>query len=80
MRSRMDPRATGRGYWFRRLVADDSGQDLVEYALMASFIGVAGYLILMGLGVDIFNTYESWIDPNVGVPSVWEPPAPSGGS
>jgi Flp pilus assembly pilin Flp len=64
----------------RRLAADESGQDLVEYALITSFIGVAGYLILLGLGVDIFNTYDSWLDPGTGVPSLWDPPAPSGGS
>lgn len=64
---------------WRKVIADESGQDLVEYALMASFVGVAGYLVLMSLGVDIFNVYESWLDPTVGVPSVWEPPPPSGG-
>jgi Flp pilus assembly pilin Flp len=69
--------------WFqalRRLAADESGQDLVEYALITSFIGIAGYLILLSLGVDIFNTYEAWLDPGTGVPSLWDPPAPSGGS
>jgi Flp pilus assembly pilin Flp len=69
--------ATGRRWSTRRLIADESGQDLVEYALMAAFIGVAGYLVLMALGVDIFNAYQSWLDPNVGVPSLWEPSAPS---
>jgi Flp pilus assembly pilin Flp len=64
----------------RRLAADESGQDLVEYALITSFIGIAGYLILLSLGVDIFNTYEAWLDPGTGVPSLWDPPAPSGGS
>jgi Flp pilus assembly pilin Flp len=69
--------ATGRRWSMRRLIADASGQDLVEYALMAAFIGVAGYLVLMALGVDIFNAYQSWLDPNAGVPSLWEPSAPS---
>jgi len=64
----------------RQLAAAESGQDLVEYALITSFIGIAGYLVLMSLGVDISETYESWIDPAAGVPALWDPPAPSGGS
>jgi Flp pilus assembly pilin Flp len=64
----------------RGLAADDSGQDLVEYALITSFIGIAGYLVLLGLGVDIFNTYDSWVNPTKAgsVPTLWDPPAPSG--
>ena len=75
----MESEATWRfgGLW--RLVAEESAQDLVEYALMASFVGIAGYLVLMGLGVDIFNTYDAWLDPGTGVPSLWDPPEPSGG-
>ena len=59
-------------------VVEESGQDLVEYALLASFIGMAGYLVLIALGGDIFNTYDAWLDPATGVPSLWDPPAPSG--
>ena len=51
----------------------------MEYGLMACFIGIAGYLVLMHLGIDIFNTYDAWLDPDTGVPSIWEPPEPSGG-
>jgi hypothetical protein len=61
-------------------VADESGQDLIEYALMAGFVGIAGYIVLTALGVDVFNTYQSWIDPTGGTPSLWDPPDPSGGS
>lgn len=63
----------------RRFVEDESAQDLVEYGLMACFIGIAGYLVLMHLGIDIFNTYDAWLDPSTGVPSLWDPPEPSGG-
>jgi len=79
MRLSMDSGATGRSRSLRRLVAEESAQDLVEYALLASFIGIAGYLVLMHLGIDIFNTYDAWLDPDTGVPSIWEPPEPSGG-
>jgi Flp pilus assembly pilin Flp len=63
-----------------RFVEEECGQDLVEYGLITCFIGIAGYLVLMHLGVDIFNTYDAWLDPGTGVPSLWDPPAPSGGS
>lgn len=61
-----------------RLVRDESAQDLTEYALLAAFIGIAGYLVLQALGGEIFNTYSKWLSPNTGVPSKWDPPAPSG--
>lgn len=68
-----------RPLW-RVLLEEDGGQDLVEYALMASFIGVAGYLIVSTLGDDIRTTYQSWIDPDAGTPTLWDPPDPMGGS
>ena len=61
-----------------RIVEDESAQDLVEYALLASFVGIAGYLVLIALGGDIAAAYEAWLDPTSGVPSLWDPPAPSG--
>ena len=64
----------------RRFGHDESGQDLVEYALLGCFIGIAGYLVLMALGTDILNTYQAWLDPTTGTPSLWDPPPPSGGS
>jgi Flp pilus assembly pilin Flp len=61
-----------------RFVREDAGQDVVEYALLAAFIGVVGYLALSGIVTQVFNTYTSWDDPSTGVPSLWEPPAPAG--
>lgn len=58
-------------------VRDERGQDLVEYALLAGFIGIAGYLVLGALSGDIFNTYDSWIDPATGTPTLWDPPDPA---
>jgi Flp pilus assembly pilin Flp len=72
-------RVTSWAQALSQLAADKSGQDLVEYGLLASFIGVAGYLILMALGVDILQTYNAWLDPTTGTPSLWDPPAPAGG-
>ena len=49
---------------------------MVEYAFLAAFVGVAGVLVLNTMGVTIFNTYSSWIDPAVGAPSLWDPAPP----
>ena len=35
---------------FRRLVADDAGQDLIEYALLASLLAVVSIAALTTLG------------------------------
>ena len=68
-----------------RFVADDGAQDLVEYALLAAFIGVAGWAIVTTLPDAMRTTYESWMDPGVegdpttgGVPARWDPPEPAG--
>jgi Flp pilus assembly pilin Flp len=60
-----------------RFIAEDSAQDLVEYALLAAFIGIAGWAVLQTLPNVMGATYGSWIDPTVGVPSRWDPPEPA---
>jgi Flp pilus assembly pilin Flp len=62
---------------FVRFLRDTRGQDLVEYALLAAFIGVAGYIVLGALSGDIFTAYDSWIDPAAGTPALWEPADPA---
>jgi hypothetical protein len=64
--------------YVRRAVVEDGGQDLVEYALLAAFIGIAGWAILMTLPTVMGATYASWIDTNNGVPGQWDPPEPAG--
>ena len=63
-------------HWF---VADEGGQDVVEYALLAAFVGVAGYLALGAISSTVASVYASWMDPTGGVPSLWDPPDPAGG-
>jgi hypothetical protein len=63
-----------------RFIAEDGAQDLVEYALLAAFIGIAGWAVLMTLPNVMGATYGSWMDPTVGVPSRWDPPEPGAGS
>ena len=60
-----------------RFTADDGAQDLIEYALLAAFIGIAGWAVLMTLPNVMGATYASWTDPTIGVPSRWDPPEPA---
>ena len=64
-----------------RLWREEHGQDVIEYAMLAAFIGVAGILVLRSMNATILDTYLSWIDPTTGAPSLWEPAPPinSGG-
>ena len=56
------------------LLSDEDGQDLVEYGLLALFIGLAGLAawqaIVTGLGTS-YSGYDS------GVQGLWEPGNPS---
>ena len=61
-----------------RLLADDDGQDLVEYALLAAFVGIAGWAALMAIDEAVGTTYSSWLDADSGVPGLWDPPEPAG--
>jgi Flp pilus assembly pilin Flp len=61
--------------WLRRIARDDSGQDVVEYALLTAFFGLATLAawtsIHNALGVSYGNT-------TTGVQGLWDPPPPSG--
>ena len=46
----------------RRFIFDDSGQDLIEYALLSALIGVVGILAWTNLGSAMNTTYNSWDD------------------
>jgi len=62
------------GKRFRRWLADDSGTDLVEYALLATFIGIVGVLGFQAIGNNMNTSYTSWDDA---VDSIWEVPPPT---
>ena len=59
-----------------RLMRDDSAQDLIEYAFLAAFFGIAGYVVLSTIGPAVNATYSTWIDPNQGSPKLWDPADP----
>ena len=59
----------------RRLLADERGQDLIEYALVAGLIGVVGVAAWNAIGGGIGTAYTGW---DTSVQHVWEAPDPSG--
>ena len=57
----------------RRLATEDGGQDLVEYALLSAFIGLAGAAVFSGMSAGMGTSYDSWVD---GADAVVEMPDP----
>lgn len=43
-----------------RLIVDESGQDIVEYALLGALIGTVGILVWQSIGTGITNAYVGW--------------------
>ena len=41
----------------QELISDDSGQDLIEYALVAALVGLASVSAMRGLSNAIYNFY-----------------------
>ena len=44
---------------FCRILKEDSGQDLIEYSLLAAFISVTSMLVVINLGTAINVLYTS---------------------
>jgi Flp pilus assembly pilin Flp len=61
----------------RRLVREDGGQDVVEYALLTAFIGLCAVAIWPTMREAIGYSYSQ---TTAGVQGLWEPPPPSGSS
>jgi pilus assembly protein Flp/PilA len=60
--------------WCRRLLADERGQDLIEYALLAAIIGIAGSLALQQFSGKVGNAFTNWGGQAY---NAWEPSAPT---
>ena len=43
----------------RQLLEDDSGQDLIEYSLIASFIALAATTMIINLGTGVNSVYTT---------------------
>ena len=41
------------------LIREDDGQDLIEYAYLAAFVGVAGYAVLSNIVPEVAATYNA---------------------
>jgi Flp pilus assembly pilin Flp len=65
-----------RRLW-RRLGRDDTGQDLVEYALLAAFIALASVAGISALRASMLTAYSGW---NSAVQQCWQMPAPGAGA
>jgi Flp pilus assembly pilin Flp len=59
-----------------RLLVDEDGQDLIEYAFLTVAIGLAAIAVFDQIGTAIRNTYGSW---ESNVDNLWVPPGPAGG-
>ena len=59
--------------FMNRWLNDESGQDLVEYALLVAFIALAGVAGFNFIGSVLGGTYTGW---NNGVQDLWEVPEP----
>jgi Flp pilus assembly pilin Flp len=55
------------------LLADESGQDVIEYMLLTAFIAISGYVGIQVLGSEMNTTYRSWDSATQGI---WEQPNP----
>jgi len=58
-----------------RLGREDRGADLVEYALIASFIAIAGVLVFPTIGTKLQAAFSNW---GTAVYNEWEPLDPAG--
>jgi len=56
-----------------RVIADDSGQDLIEYALLTAIIGISGVLILSTLSTTMGTAYSGL---NTAGQNAWQPCPP----
>jgi len=67
----------GRLMW-RRFVDDDSGQDIVEYGLLASIIAIAGILFLPTIATKMGANFGNWGTQvyNLWIPADPAPPPP----
>lgn len=59
-----------------RLLIEDTGQDLVEYGLLAGILGALGVLLFPEIADKMRGAYLAWVS---GSQAVWEPcpPAPA---
>jgi Flp pilus assembly pilin Flp len=62
-----------------RLLRDETGQDLIEYALLAAFIGFCGVLAWQNVGVSVSAKYLGWDSGVQGISACTPDPIDFGG-
>jgi len=63
-----------------RLVRDENGQDLVEYALLTTAIGLGAIVAFNLLQSALAYAYGTYTGDSGSVNGLWESPAPGAGS
>ena len=43
---------------FNRFVREESGQDIIEYALLAAFISIVAWAVIASIGTDVNSIYS----------------------
>jgi Flp pilus assembly pilin Flp len=61
--------------WLRRIARDDSGQDVVEYALLTAFFGLAALAAWTSIRDALGSGYTGTTS---GMQGLWNPPPPGG--
>ena len=61
----------------RQLVFDETGQDLIEFALLAGIVAIAGYLSFPVIKTGMDAAYTTW---TTGAYNQWCPDDPGGGT
>jgi Flp pilus assembly pilin Flp len=51
-----------------RVVRDDSGQDLIEYAMLAAFISLVAIASITGIGARVNEWYEGYANTVATIP------------
>ena len=67
--------STGFRAFLHRLFHEDSGQDLVEYALLTMVVGFAGAVAAPYITSAVSTVYSSWVDSTN---TIWASPDPAG--
>ena len=62
-----------QGRTLRRWLLDESGQDLIEYGLLASIIAIAGVVFFPFIKTAMGVAFGNW---GTGVYNLWEPDPP----
>jgi Flp pilus assembly pilin Flp len=56
-----------------RFIAEERGDDLVEYALLTAVVAIVSFAAAAAIGVAINTTYATW---DAATQNIWEPQAP----